>query len=75
MPTPIGAATVSTRAITSSHALSDEEPDAVRAPVTAHIAMAAAHIASDPARGTTWLRMPASTISSRTDIAGANKEL
>jgi hypothetical protein len=50
-------------------------PDAVRAPVIAHIAMAAAHIASDPARGTTWLRMPARTISSRTDIGSASKEL
>src|SRR4051812_13253919 len=50
IPTASGAATVSIRATASNHAYSEEEPDAVTAPVTAHIATAAMHNATEPAR-------------------------
>src|SRR5215207_11578328 len=51
-PTAIGAATVSTRATASSHTYSEEEPDAVKTPVTAHITTVAVHNATRPARDT-----------------------
>src|SRR4051794_9237631 len=50
IPTASGAATVSIRATVSSHAYSEEEPDAVTAPVRAHIATAAIDNATEPAR-------------------------
>src|SRR3954463_11529195 len=57
IPTASGAATVSIRATASSHAYSEEEPDAVTAPVTAHIATAAIHNATEPARETKLARI------------------